>query len=202
MTNSSLLYFVAGVRLLRLGMRTGETPEYLLGTVFLLWSLFYYLDILPYVLVDQSLLTPLFFVGRAVIVVATIITALFTQWVFRNKEVWARWLIAIVVLCLIVGLGGSVAIGDWGGVRPLFNPWYWVEVLGTVAPFVWMAAESLRQYGKAKRRLHLNLCDPLVCNRYLLLGLASVIWVVVEFVATAHVIELELTQGVSAPGAG
>jgi len=68
-----------------------------------------------------------------------------------------------------------------------------------VAPFVWMAAESLRQYGKAKRRLRLNLCDPLVCNRYLLLGLASVIWVVVEFVATAHVIELELTQGVSAP---
>jgi hypothetical protein len=196
---SSSLYFVAGARLFRLGMRTGETPEYLLGTVFLLWSLFYYLGILPYVLVDQSMSTPLFFAGRAVVLAATIIFAYFTRWVFRSQDAWSGWLIAGTVLCLIVGLGGSVAIGDWGGVQPLFNPWYWLEALGTTAPFVWMAAESLGQYGKAKRRLRLNFCEPLVCNRYLLMGLASVMWVAVEFVAAAQNIEYELTQQLSAP---
>jgi hypothetical protein len=195
---TSLLYFVIGARLLRLGVRSGETPEYLLGTVFLLWSLFYYLDILPYVLVDASLLTPLFFLGRAVMVVATIIFALFIRRVFRPDDVWSGWLIKGAVFCLIAGVGGSVAIGDPGGILPLFNPWYWLEALGTMAPFVWLVAESLGQYRKAKRRLRLNLCEPMVCNRYLLLGLASVTWLMVEFVATAQTIELELTRGQSA----
>jgi hypothetical protein len=194
---ASLLYFVAGIRLIRRGMRMSETPEYLLGTVFLLWSLYYYLDILPYVLVEESLLTPLFFVARAVIVVATINFALFTRQVFRSRSVWSGWLIAGTAFCLIAGLGGSVAVGDWGGVRPLSNPWYWLEALGVNVPFVWIAAESLGQYGKARRRLRLNLCDPLVCNRYLLWGLASVIWLGVEFVSNAENIEYEVTQRVS-----
>ncbi len=91
---SGLLYFVAGTRLLRLGLRTGETPEYLLGATFLLWSLFYYLDILPYLLVDESMLTPFFFTGRVVAALAALLFASFTRSVFRNEEGWARWLIA------------------------------------------------------------------------------------------------------------
>jgi hypothetical protein len=39
----------------------------------------------------------------------------------------------------------------------------------------------------------------MVCNRYLLLGLAGVVWVVVEVVAIVQNIELQLTQGQSAP---
>ncbi len=196
---SGLLYLFAGVRLLRLGMRTSEAPEYLLGAVFLLWSLFYYLEILPYLLDDVSLYTPLFFLGRTVTTAATILCALFIRRVFRSEDAWSGWLIAGTAFCSIVGLGGSIAIGDWGGVRPLFNPWYWVEVVGITAPFFWLAAESLGQYGKARRRLRLNLCKPMVCNRYLLLGLAGVVWVVVEVVAVVQNIELQLTQGQSAP---
>ena len=196
---SGLLYFVAGTRLLRLGLRTGETPEHLLGAAFLLWSLYYYLDILPYLLLDESTLTPFFFTGRVAASVATLFFASFTRSVFRNQENWARWLIAGIALCLIAGLGGSIAVGDSGGTEPLHNPWYWMEVLGEMIPFVWMAAESFAQHRKAKRRLLLNLCDPLVCNRYLLWGLASVVLITVEIVANAQVIEYELTQGLSAP---
>jgi len=195
---TGLLYFIAGDRLLWLSVRSGENPERLLGMVFLLWGLFYFLEVIPYVLVDESLVTPLFFAGRPVTYVATVIFALFIRSVFRYDDAWARWLIAGTGLCLIVGLGGSIAVGDSGGVQPLFNPWYWVELLGTTVPFVWMAAESLGQFGKAKRRQLLNLCDPMVCNRYLLWGLASVIWVVVEFVAVAQTIEYELDLGWSA----
>ena len=90
-------------------------------------------------------------------------------------------------------------MGDSGGTEPLRNPWYWMEVLGEMIPFVWMAAESFAQHRKAKRRLLLNLCDPLVCNRYLLWGLASVVLITVEIVANAQVIEYEITQGLSAP---
>ena len=68
-----------------------------------------------------------------------------------------------------------------------------------MGPFAWLTVESLREYRKAKRRLQLNLSDPMVCNRYLLFGLTSMVWIVVEFVAIAQVIELELTQGMAAP---
>ena len=87
---AGLLYFVAGTRLLRLGLRTGETPEHLLGAAFLLWSLYYYLDILPYLLLDESTLTPFFFTGRVAASVATLFFASFTRSVFRNQENCAR----------------------------------------------------------------------------------------------------------------
>jgi hypothetical protein len=131
-------------------------------------------------------------------VVATVVLLSFIRRVFRSDDAWSGWLTTGTALCLILGLGGSIAVGDPGGVQPLFNSWYWLEALGTTAPFVWMAAESLGQYGKAKRRLRLNLCDPLVCNRYLLFGLTGVMWVAVEFAATVQNIEYELTQGLTA----
>jgi hypothetical protein len=38
---AGLFYLIAGIRLFRLSLRTGEAPERLLGVTFLVWSLSY-----------------------------------------------------------------------------------------------------------------------------------------------------------------
>ena len=56
-----------------------------------------------------------------------------------------------------------------------------------------MAAEGFHHYRRARQRLRLDLCDPLVCNRYLLWGLTGVVWVFIEAVVIANDITYELT---------
>jgi hypothetical protein len=48
-----------------------------------------------------------------------------------------------------------------------------------------MGAEGFVQYFKTRRRLKLGLCEPVVCNRFLLWGLAGSLWVILEVVVTA-----------------
>jgi hypothetical protein len=81
---------------------------------------------------------------------------------------------------------GSAWVGDWEGINPLANPWYWLEFSGTFAPITWMAAEGFAQYIKARRRLKLGLCEPMACNRFLLWGIAGSLWVILEVVLTAN----------------
>jgi len=57
-----------------------------------------------------------------------------------------------------------------------------------------MSHEGLSQYRLARQRLRLGLCDPLVCNRYLLWGLAGVTWTTWEVAVIAQSIEYRVTQ--------
>jgi len=50
------------------------------------------------------------------------------------------------------------------------------------APLVWMGAEGFSHYARARQRRKLGLCEPLDCNRYLLWGLAGVLWATLEIV--------------------
>ncbi len=195
---AGLLYVIAGDRLLWLSLHTGEAPERMLGGIFLLWGVFYLLDIAPALLSDESLLTPFYFAGRVAAAASIVVFAWFTRRVFRPTDPWAGWLIVGVAFCVSAGIAGSIWIGDPAGIRPLVNPWYWLEALGNTGPFVWMAAEAFAQYGKAKRRLRLNLCDPAVCNRYLLWGLTSALWFGVEVVVNVQTIGYQLTNTISA----
>jgi hypothetical protein len=61
-----------------------------------------------------------------------------------------------------------------------------------------MGVEAFVQYGKARQRRGLDLCDPLLCNRFLLLGIASLLWVALQFVIIVQYIEYEITQRWSA----
>ena len=38
-------------------------------------------------------------------------------------------------------------------------------------PFIWLAVESLHAYARSRRQVRIGLCDPLVNNRFLLIGL-------------------------------
>ena len=108
--------------------------------------------------------------------------AFFTRSVFRRREAWARWLVAAILIGLVAGLAGSLLLGDWTGGDPIGNPWYWPKWACGTAPLVWMGAEGFSHYVKARQRRKLGLCEPLACNRYLLWGLAGVLWAVLEFV--------------------
>jgi hypothetical protein len=191
---AGLAFLIAGFRLSRLSLRTGEAPERLLGAAFLLWGFSYLVWELPIILVDESITRPCLVAGRLLNDFGIVASVLFLRLVFRRQEPWGWWLVAGTTLTLLGGLAGSVAVGDWEGVVPLDNAWWWLEEVGSVTSVVWMCAEGFSQYRKARQRLKLGLCDPLVCNRYLLWGLAGATWTLLDFVVVVQTIEYQRTQ--------
>ena len=59
---------------------------------------------------------------------------------------------------------------------------------------IWIAIEGFQNYRKARQRLRLGLCAPLVCNRYLLWGLAGAVWILFDLALIAQYIDYEITQ--------
>jgi hypothetical protein len=96
--------------------------------------------------------------------------AAFTRQVFRREDPWAAWLVVGTAALLVAGVAGSALGGDWEGFS-ISNGWFWLEWVGFTLPFGWAGSEAFAQYRQARRRLDLGLCDPLVCNRYLLWAL-------------------------------
>lgn len=192
-TIAGVVFLVIGVRLLKLSMRTGEKPERLLGASFLLWGLCYQFFGLPIILADDSLQPSCYFAGRLCLAAAAIPFAVFTQVVFRPKSRLAAGLIAAISACLVAGLASSLWLGNWENLNPLSNPWWWPEWVAQTATLFWMAGEALSQFSKSRQRRRLGLCEPLVSNRYLLWGLASAIWVLVQVVVLAQDITFERT---------
>jgi len=114
------------------------------------------------------------------------------------RERWSTWQVAGIAASLTAGVVGSVWVGDWEGVRPLSNPWYWPERLANTAPALWMAVEGFLHYAKARPRRRLGLCDPLACNRFLLWGISGALWVTLELVILPQEIGYEATREFSA----
>ena len=190
-----IAYLFAGLRLYLLSRRTRQLPEFLVAATFLFWVLSYVFYDLPYAILRVEALVPVFCSYAALITLAigNAAFAFFIRSVFRPDERWAAWLVAAVVVSLVAGVAGSAWIGDWEGINPLANPWYWLEYFGSFAPSVWMAAEGFAQYFKMRRRLKLGLCEPMACNRFLLWGIAGVLWVILEATLTANDIAMALT---------
>jgi hypothetical protein len=175
---SALIYLYAGARLLRLSARTGEVPERILGALFLVTGASFVLYDLPIILESESLWTPLNFAGRVVYLAAPVLLAVFTRRVFRPKGAWAAWMAYGSAILLAAGVGGSVWSGDLEGFS-IGSPWFWAEWAGITIPFAWAGVEALVHHRRARRRLRLGLCDPLVCNRYLLWGFFGAMQVLV-----------------------
>jgi hypothetical protein len=190
-----LAYFTICVRLLRLSQRSGEAPERLLGLAFLLWGLSYPLYYIPYYfLAEGSLQAVLLFSSGVADDAGAFCLALVTLCVFRRRDRWAKFLVAGIAISLFAGLAGSVWVGDSEASRPLSNPWFWAEMLGDAAAMIWIATEGFHHYRKARQRLRLGLCEPLICNRYLLWGLAGAVWIVYDVALIAQYIDYELAQ--------
>jgi hypothetical protein len=189
-----------GAQLFRLSLRSRQIPERLLSATLLSWGLSY-LVYDAFVVFAERGAEPPPWVGFSSVVVmylGSISFAWFTRSVFRPREAWARWLVAAISVGLVAGLAGSLLLGDWTGGDPIGNPWYWPKWACGAAPLVWMGAEGFSHYARARQRRELGLCEPIDCNRYLLWGLAGVLWAVLEFVVIAQDIVYQRTGAWSA----
>jgi len=181
-------YLFVGLHLYQFSRRTGQLPERLIAAAFLLWTLSYLLYDFPYAVVRMDELVPAVCSYGSLIALGlgNAAFAFFIRAVFRPDARWATWLVTAIVVSLVAGIAGSAWIGDFVGVNPLANPWYWLDCFGGFASSVWMGAEGLAHYFKARRRLKLGLCEPMVCNRFLLWGFAGVLWMILEGISTAN----------------
>jgi len=184
-----LLSLAIGYRLYRLAWREGGFgPEFWLAGFFLFAAfLGAGLNISVYVgLADPSLaLSPLH--GALVLAASTFTYCLgtaglhlFTWLTFRRESASARTAAAAGSL-LVVAAACAQALTEGFTVKVFPGIAYWAFYLARVAPYYWLAAESLRYYAAARRRLRLGLADPLVTNRFLLLGLWAVAWAAMGF---------------------
>jgi hypothetical protein len=188
---AGLVYFIAGVRLIHLSWRSQKSPEFLLGMSFFLWGLSYACWQIPIATADQPLTQPLFFAGRVLTNVGTIFFANFVWIAFRNRARWAKYLVFAIAIGSFAGVAGSIAAGDWEGVRPLSNPWWWLDWAASAAAFCWVGVEGFIEYPKARRRVQLGLCDPLVCNRFLIWGITGLVWIAYLWIFPYQNIEFE-----------
>jgi len=181
------VYVFVGVRLYRLSRRTGQFPELLIGASFLLWAASYLFYDVPYAIHRSEQRVPAYCAYSSVLTLAlgNVAFALFIRSVFRPHSRWATALVVAIALCVVLGLAGTAWRGDWEGIDLIANPGYWLDYFATFAPAVWMTAEGVGHYGRARRRLKLGLCEPLDCHRFLLWGVAGALFTILEGITTA-----------------
>ena len=162
---AGLFFLIAGFRLLRLAVRTGESPEWQLGAHFALAGLSYLVYVLPRMVEIATLDSASYFASRAFYSIAMIPFVQFTRDVFRQESTWAKWLVRSVMLSLACGILGGVVNGEWEGV---FSVWFWCYFMGYSTAIVWMTIEAILAYSAARRRLSFGLCEVGTANRYFL----------------------------------
>jgi len=171
---TGVFYTAAALPLLRLAARTGQHPERLLGWVFLLLGLSYLFYQTPFLPGMASLMTPLSFLGRVATGAAMAALAFFTRLVFRSQTRWGRTLAYGSAALIVLGICASVARGDWEGLTPLANPFFWLEWAGEIAPALWVSVEGFRQHRSATKRARFGLADPIVANRFFIWGVFGI----------------------------
>ncbi|MFV1979077.1 MAG: hypothetical protein ACC649_06965, partial [Myxococcota bacterium] len=191
---AGIVSFIVGVRLIRLSWRSQKSPEFLLGMALLLWGLAYACWQIPCATANQPLTRPLFFAGRVFTCAATIFFASFIWIVFRSQARWAKTLVFAIAIGVFAGVAGSFAVGDSEGVRPLSNPWWWADWAAAFVTMNWVSVEGFIHYLNARQRVRLGLCDPLVCNRYLLWGITGIVWTVFYGMVVFQHIEFETRE--------
>jgi hypothetical protein len=189
---AGLFYFIAGARLIRLSWQSQKSHEFLLGMSLFLWGLSYFCWQIPIATANQPLTQPLFFASRILTHVGTIFFAIFVWIAFRNRARWATYLVFAIAIGLFAGVAGSIAVGDWEGIRPSSNPWWWVDWAAGLVAMSWVGVEGFIEYPKARQRVRLGLCDPLVCNRYLIWGITGVVWAAYSWILLYQTIEFEI----------
>jgi hypothetical protein len=182
---SGIFYAVVGVRMCSLSARNRQLPECLLALSFLSWAAGYliaYIPLLPGLesMLEASSILALVFDG-----LGTIACAAFILVVFRSDSKWAPWLIVAFAALIIGGLWGSFWFGDVDIESLSTNPFYWFDWVGYTGVFTWLSIETFSAYSSSKRRRLLGLCGPMVCNRYLLMGLGAAFWIAVSFAVAA-----------------
>lgn len=85
----------------------------------------------------------------------------------RSKAV--RRIVGLVIAAMAAAYL-AVATSEGFAIRVMPGPAYWISWTLRIGALVWLALESLRYWRLLRRRLRIGLADPLVTNRFLLLG--------------------------------
>jgi len=175
-----VLCLLVGARLLRIGCDADRKPERALAVYFLASAFFATVcQAVAYgALVDPRLALPetqsRLVLGAGVLGMAVGAAAVwcFTWLAFRPDDSRAR----------MAAFAGSVlALGGWAfeamheGFAITLNPGpgHWLAWLGRTGAAAWVAMESFRYWAMLRRRLRIDLADPVVVNRFFLWGVWS-----------------------------
>jgi len=169
-TLAGLLYLPVAARLLWQAAETRQTPERLLGATFGLYGLCYILFELPDLLGIDAHATAFFFAGRVAVAAGVCLIAVFSRRVFRPREPWAAWLLALVVGAFVAALVASGLQGDWEGSN-FHQLGFQLEWIAHLIPCVWICVEGTIHFGRAERRRAIGLSDRATSHRFLLWGI-------------------------------
>lgn len=171
---------VVSVRMLLLARRTRRRPELLLGLGVLGTAVLGYGILIAAILVrgpeNAIATTPL---ARALQGAGTLLhdlgvtmIVLFVLSVFRQGE---RWAVALAATLLALLWGGTIGWEAHNRFRDagIGNGFWWMRYAAIWTYSLWPMVESYRYYALMRRRLALGLVEPLVVNRFLLWGTAS-----------------------------
>jgi len=168
-------YIFIGIDLIRRSRETRGLPEFFLGLAFAFNGLSYLFTDLPILIENEAMLNEFSYVGRIFAALCSLTIAAFTWRVFRQDASWAKWTFWATGALLVVGLAVSAIEGDWEGVHPMTYTGFWFEWMSGMVPFVWLAVESLHAYSRTRLKARIGLADPIVSNRFLLIGLYGVL---------------------------
>jgi hypothetical protein len=164
-------YVFVGLDLIRRATKTRGLPEFFLGLAFVFNGLSYLFADLPFLIDIDSVFNEFSYTGRIFGSLCALTIAAFTWRVFQPEAGWAKRAFWAIGGLLLLGLTVSALEGDWEGAHPLTYTGFWFEWLGGFLPFIWFSFESLRAYSRSRRQLRIGLSDPIVSNRFLLIGL-------------------------------
>lgn len=169
-----------GARLLLLARRTRGLPEALLGFgLFAIAGIGY-----PLLVAGRQQVDSAPDLARWLIVASTLPMSVgwsavwvFTWKVFRPASPIAATLVALAVAGITACMVGSIHV-----TLTIPNPaeldFGMLRFLGTsflaILCYVWAATESFHYWGMMRKRVALDLADPVVCNRFLLFGCVMV----------------------------
>ena len=171
---------IVSLRLLALALRTRERPELLLGLGILGTAVLGYGVLIAAAVMRGGVGTEaatgfersLHAVGGILHDAGVSMIVLFVLTEFRPGLPWARALAAGALLALWGGHAGWELSNGYRSTAP-GNGFWWLRYAVIWTYPLWTMVESYRYYALLRRRRALGLADPLVTNRFLLWGSAS-----------------------------
>ncbi|MGI9432290.1 MAG: hypothetical protein ACR2PQ_08760 [Myxococcota bacterium] len=186
----ALLLGTVGVRLLLLAARTRCAPELALGIGFV--GVVVAIPLLGISGFGRGTVGeirfPLLAVALFLLWISISSMTCFTWRTFRPAAAWAAVLtggLTCMTAVILIGVWHGATHGDPATLSlAAAQPWVvWIR-----APFalglIWTGIEAFRQYGMARRRLALEIGDPVIVNRFLLWGFISAFTLLNNVVAT------------------
>ena len=168
-------YVLIGLDLIRRSTETRGLPEFFLGLAFVFNGLSYFFTDFPIVFGNEAILNEFSFIGRIFAGLCALTIATFTWRVFRTEDAWAKSIVWGASALLVLGLTISAFERDWEGAYPLTYKGFWFEWAAGIIPFIWFAVESLTAYSRSRRKTRLGIGDPIVTNRFFLIGLYGIL---------------------------